>query len=74
MKCLSVTRQQGEPQKSTSTFVEPSSATNIFSAKQVASDITVSVSSIMAVSNKLEQDKMEGVDAKEWVCIGVASR
>ena len=31
-------------------------------------DITESVSSIMAVSNKLEQDNMEGVDEKEWVC------
>ena len=68
MKSLSSTRKSTEdqPQKSGHrTSDTPSS--NIFSAKQAQADITESVSSIMAVSNKLEQDSMEGVDANEWV-------
>ena len=68
MKSLSSTRKSTEdqPQKSGHrTSDTPSS--NIFSAKQAQADITESVSSILAVSNKLEQDSMEGVDANEWV-------
>ena len=69
MKRLSDTRSmQAVPQKS-SIASSQTSGLGLFSEKQVASDITESVSSIMAVSNKLEQDKMEGVDEKEWVRI-----
>jgi hypothetical protein len=69
MKSLSSTRKSTEeqPQRSAPLTSEISSL-NAFSAKQAQADITESVSSIMAVSNKLEQDKMEGVDANEWVC------
>jgi coronin-7 len=61
MKCLSATRaQQDIPQTPSYRSAElPSS--NIFSAKQVTADPTNSVSSIIAVSNKLEQDNT-GVD------------
>ena len=67
MKCLSSTRSSDTQSKNFSN-VKPQSSPNMFSAKQAQADITESVSSIMAVSNKLEQDNMEGVDEKEWVC------
>ena len=35
-------------------------------AKQREHDLEQAVSGIMAVSNKLEQDDMEGVDEEEW--------
>ena len=65
MKCLSSTRSSDTQQKN---YIKPQSTPNVLSAKQAQADITDSVSSIMAVSNRLEQDDMEGVDEKEWVC------
>ena len=67
MKCLSSTRSSDAQSKNFSNVRPQSSAPNIISAKQAQADITDSISGIMAVSNKLEQDNMEGVDEKEWV-------
>ena len=68
MKSLSSTRPSQGAQNNNFNNVRPQSTPDKFSAKQAQADITESVSSIMAVSNKLEQDQMEGVDEKEWVC------
>ena len=68
MKSLSSTRSSQDAQHKNFSNVRPQSTPDKFSAKQAQADITESVSSIMAVSNKLEQDQMEGVDEKEWVC------
>ena len=71
MKCLSASRSSsnaGDRSSKYSSTIGPSATSNVFSSKQVSADITHSVSNIMSVSNKLEQDSMEGVDAKEWVC------
>ena len=67
MKCLSTTRSSQDNTQKNLSNARPQSALNQFSAKQAQADITESVSSIMAVSSKLEQDSMEGVDEKEWV-------
>ena len=69
MKALSSTRSSStaSSQRQISGGPDPSIRSSIFSAKQAQADITQSVSSIMAVSTRLEQDNMEGVDAKEWV-------
>ena len=69
MKALSSTRSSSTASSQKQAFSGPDASmrTGIFSAKQAQADITQSVSSIMAVSNRLEQDSMEGVDAKEWV-------
>ena len=66
MKSVSGTRSSGQSQNAP-TASQPTSSLGHFSAKQTASDIKESVSSIMTFSTNLEQDKMEGVDAKEWV-------
>lgn len=66
MKSLSSTRSQQEQPQKTGYRISGAPSSNIFSAKQAQADITESVSSILAVSNKLEQDSMEGVDSKEW--------
>ena len=69
MKALSSTRSSStaSSQRQISGGPDSTMRSSIFSAKQAQADITQSVSSIMAVSNRLEQDNMEGVDAKEWV-------
>lgn len=69
MKALSSTRSSStaSSQRQISGGPDSSIRSSIFSAKQAQADITQSVSSIMAVSTRLEQDNMEGVDAKEWV-------
>ena len=66
MKSVSGTRSSGQSQNAP-TSAQPTSSLDRFSAKQTASDIKESVSSIMTFTTSLEQDKMEGVDAKEWV-------
>ena len=68
MKPLSGTRSS-VPRVQKSNVNRPSDATmDMFSVKQTQEDIKDSVSNFMGgVSNKLEQDKMEGVDAEEWV-------
>lgn len=68
MKSLSSTRPSQGAQNNNFNNVRPQPTPDKFSAKQAQADITESVSSILAVSNKLEQDQMEGVDEKEWVC------
>ena len=35
-------------------------------AKEVGKDLTKAVSNMLETSDKLEQDKMEGVDESEW--------
>ena len=66
MKSVSGTRSSGQCQNAP-TGAEPTSSLDHFSAKQAQADIKESVSSIMTFTTNLEQDKMEGVDAKEWV-------
>jgi hypothetical protein len=42
-------------------------------AKQKATDLQDSVSKILHIDHRLEQDHMEGVDHKEWVSFRAAA-
>ncbi len=55
---------------STGALAQPPSATTSLDreeTKKKEADIENAVSSTVVVSDQLEQDKMEGVDEKEWV-------
>ena len=56
----------GETQNVTPARRLPENDATRKSSKDIASDLTKATSGMLSTSNELEQDKMEGVDAKEW--------
>merc|ERR1711874_908044 len=66
MRSLSGEAQTVTPAKRASSNGSASATGENKSAKDKAKGLTDAVSGILTTSNELEQDRMEGVDSKEW--------